>query len=102
VHRLLRNRDALLVTRAEEVLEAVAPIGTHLLVEERAPSSARDLLPPEARLVLEAVPMSRPAALGSIAYVAGMHELVVATALDQLVAADFVTRHADGWQLARP
>lgn len=102
VHRLLRNRDALLVTRAEEVLEAVAPIGTHLLLEERAPASARDLLPPETQLVLEAVPVSRSAALGSIAYVAGMQEKVVAKALDELVATGFVTRHADGWQLARP
>ena len=40
VHQLVRARDALLVTSGEEVLEAVAPIGSFTLSDPRAPRAA--------------------------------------------------------------
>ena len=44
VHQLIRARDALLVTSGEEVLEAVAPMGTFTLVEPREAERPRDRL----------------------------------------------------------
>lgn len=97
VHQLLRARDALLVTRGEEVLEVVAPMGSHLLAEPRAPQEPRDRLDPVQRQVLDAVPLVRAADLASIARAAGLSRARTAEALRALHRAGFVEQLHDQW-----
>jgi len=101
VHELIRTRGALLVTRAAEVLEAVAPMGQWTLPIRREPARPPDLLTDEQRQVLDAVPATRPAGLASIAQVAGLPPAAVVAALDVLVRADLVAAGSTGWHLRR-
>lgn len=101
VHQLIRHRDAVLVTSAEEVLEVVGPIGTLALSEPRAEPSARDRLTHTDRQVLDAVPVARGARLSSIALTAGLATERTATALRTLRHVGLV-EHFDGrWRVVR-
>ncbi|TDC75784.1 DNA-processing protein DprA, partial [Actinomadura sp. 7K507] len=55
-HRLLREEGTTLVTRSEEIIEAVGSIGTDLAPPPRTPVLPRDHLEPVTRSVLEAFP----------------------------------------------
>jgi DNA processing protein len=100
VHQLIRTRGALLVTDGHEVLEAVAPAGTHTLAVVQEQARPRDLLTAEQRQVLDAVPVRRGAVATKIAHTAGIAPQRATEALDHLHAAGFV-EHADGrWRLA--
>lgn len=101
VHELIRTRGALLVTRAAEILEAVAPMGQWTLPIRREPTQPRDLLTDEQRQVLDAVPAVRPAGLVSIAHVAGLAPTAVVVALETLVQAGLVSAGAAGWRLSQ-
>jgi len=72
VHQLIRARDAVLVTRGEEVLEVVGPMGSHVLAEPREPERPRDLLTSRQRQVLDAVPLVQAVAAAKIAQTAGI------------------------------
>lgn len=72
VHQLIRTRGALLVTRADEVLEAIGPVGTFTLAEPRERPRPRDLLEPAEQQVLEAVPLVAAAGVDNIARAAGL------------------------------
>ncbi|WP_030482422.1 DNA-processing protein DprA [Nocardioides aequoreus] len=99
VHQMIRARDALLVTRGEEVLEAVAPVGSHQAEELRADDGPRDRLSLLQRQVLDAVPVVRGAAATSIAAVAGIAPTRTAQALEVLLEAGLV-EHGDGrWRV---
>ncbi len=100
VHQLIRGRDALLVTRAEEVLEAVAPIGTHTLQDLREEDGLRDRLTPQERQVLDAVPVRQSAAAGSIARAAGLAPAKTTAALGRLEQLGLVVEEANRWRLA--
>lgn len=101
VHLLIRNRNALLVTCAGDVLEAVGPIG-------RSTSAARvvggtrprDALSRLEQEVLDAVPLRRGAGADRIARVAGLPPETVVRTLATLHEAGFVERSADRWRLA--
>lgn len=100
VHQLIRNRGAILVTRAAEVLEAVGPLGSFLLAEPRGPERPRDSLTLEERQVLDAVPLRYPVATGSVARTAGIQPQRTRTLLDRLAAAGHVELGTDGWRVA--
>jgi DNA processing protein len=100
VHQLIRGRDALLVTRAEEVLEAVAPIGTHTLEELREEEGLRDRLTAQERQVLDAVPVRQGAPAASIARTAGLAPAKTDAALDRLERLGLVVGQGERWHLA--
>lgn len=99
VHQLIRARDAVLVTRPDEVLETVAPIGTHLLDEPREEATVRDGLTSDERQVLDAVPVAQAVAAPSIARCAGLAPAKVAAALDRMGQLGLVERTGDRWRL---
>lgn len=101
VHQLIRSRDALLVTRTEEVLEAVAPIGTHTLTELREEEGLRDRLTSQERQVLDAVPVRQSAPAASIARAAGLAPAKTTAALDRLEQLGLVVGQGERWQLAK-
>lgn len=101
VHQLIRARDALLVTRGAEVLEAVSPSGDHLLPEPREPERSHDSLDLLDQQVLDAVPVSRVASVPSIARTAGLALPVVTKSLERLVDAGHVEQRGDGRRLRR-
>lgn len=100
VHQLIRTRGALLVTDGQEVLEAVAPSGTHTLAPVHAPVVARDLLTAEQRQVLDAVPLRRAAPAAKIALTAGLAPQRVDEALSELRTAGLVEHSGGRWRLA--
>lgn len=101
VHQLIRSRGALLVTRAEEVLEAVGPMGSFLLTEPRAAAHPRDLLSIPDQQVLDAVPVAQPALTESIARTAGVHPRRTNQALDRMLAAGLVENLGGAWRALR-
>lgn len=102
VHQLIRARGALLVTRGEEVLEAVAPHGDHLLAEPRAPETVRDRLTPRQRQVLDAVPVARGESVASIARTAGLPRNRTQDDLRLLLDAGLVEHGHGCWRLLDP
>jgi DNA processing protein len=99
VHQLIRARNALLVTSGEEVLEAVAPMGSFTLEDPREPESVRDRLPPRERQVLDAVPKVRAVDSGSIARTAGIAQGHTERALVVLHRAGLVECSLGRWRL---
>lgn len=99
VHQLVRSRGALLVTRAEEVLEAVGPVGAFALADPREPARPRDSLTHAERQVLDAVPVLSAGGVHNIARVAGLAPERTARALDTLHRAGLVERSGDRWRL---
>ncbi|MDQ6642382.1 MAG: DNA-processing protein DprA, partial [Actinomycetota bacterium] len=99
VHQLIRSRDALLVTSGAEVLEVVAPVGEHLLVEPRGAERPHDQLSLLDQQVLDAVPVSLPVGPDSIARTAGIVPTTVRESLDRLVGAGLVEQSLDRYRL---
>ena len=99
VHELLRG-DAELVTDARDVAELVGSIGDDLGPERRGPVLARDLLPPRAARVLEAVPAQGGASGGQIAHAAGAAVDDTLGSLYELQALGFVEREGHCWRLS--
>lgn len=98
VHHMLRTRDALLVTRGEEVLEVVGPMGSHLQPELREPQRPRDRLAPDQAEVLEAVPLVRWAPTARIAVTAGVSRAAADRALGALHRLGFVEHACGEWR----
>lgn len=99
VHQLVRHRDAVLVTRGEEVLECVGAIGERLLDPPRGADSPRDWLDDVDRRVLDALPVRRGAPVESLAARAGLSVDRVRQVLASLERAEFAERSGDGWRL---
>jgi DNA processing protein len=99
VHQLIRTRGALLVSDGHEVLEAVSPAGAHTLGPLHEPVRPRDLLTPEQRQVLDAVPVQRGVGAARIARTAGLAPHRVEGALVDLRRAGFVEHAAGRWRL---
>jgi DNA processing protein len=101
VHQLIRSRGAVLVTRPEEVLETVGPIGRLMLAEPRGLDHPRDSLSVEDRQVLDAVPVSQAAPTQSVARIAGVHPRRTRQALDRLRDAGLVESSGGSWRAVR-
>ncbi|MEV5576027.1 DNA-processing protein DprA [Spirillospora sp. NPDC052269] len=101
-HALLRDPPpALLVTRSEEVIEAVGELGTDLAPIPTSPVLSRDLLDPVAQTVLEALPARAAAGPAQIAVKAGMDLPTANAKLGLLSAGGFVERAPGGWRLTQ-
>lgn len=104
-HAWIRDRGAVLVCDAEQVLEQVGAVGEHLAPEQRGPTRPGDELSDEVRRVLEAVPVRRAAGPARIAVTAGADAAATLSALRTLQRAGYVVAVTDGWRLgpkARP
>nr|WP_239580059.1 DNA-processing protein DprA [Microlunatus panaciterrae] len=99
-HEMIRDGQALLVTRAAEVLEAIAPIGEHLLATRRGAERSTDQLGPQRLAVFEAVPARRPARVDDIALTAGVTVPLCLAELAALESAGLVRSSADGWRIS--
>jgi len=99
VHQLIRSGAATLVTNGAEVLEEVSPVGEHLLEVPRGPVRRRDRLDGRQRVVVESVPLVRPAAVESIARTAQLSHGEAREALHELAALGLVEETAGGWSL---
>ncbi|GGK49493.1 hypothetical protein GCM10010094_07080 [Streptomyces flaveus] len=99
VHELLRG-DAVLVTDAAEIAELVGDMGD-LAPDRRGPVLPRDLLDPDARRVLAALPARRTASAEEIARGAGTTQDDAVGRLYELRSLGYVERHSDGWKLTR-
>ncbi|MDQ1694913.1 MAG: processing protein, partial [Frankiaceae bacterium] len=98
-HQFLRDRpDAVLVTKAAEVIEQCGHMG-ELAEREVGPARTRDALGPVVGRVLEGVPVQRHAAVASIATAAGVSPDVAAAALAALASAGLVESRDGGWAM---
>ncbi|POM24520.1 hypothetical protein BTM25_31490 [Actinomadura rubteroloni] len=99
-HRLLRDSPpALLVTRPEEVIEALGRLGADLAPPPRDPVLPRDRLDPMTRTVLESLPARGAAGPAQLAARAGLDLTAVNAKLGLLAAGGFVERTPGGWRL---
>jgi DNA processing protein len=100
-HRLIR-RGAELVTRPEEVLEAVGRLGLDLATDPATPPRSTDALDGPTALVHDALPARGSRDSRWLAREAGVPPEGVRVALTELERRG-LARHRDGlWQLARP
>lgn len=99
VHELVRTGAALLVTSGEEVLEAVAPAGEHLLQEKRAPARPRDGLTTRLQRILDAVPVAEAASTDAVARTCGVGVVRTRSGLTALEERGLVVFEAGGWRL---
>ena len=97
-HEIIREWGAVCVTRAQDVIEHVSPVGEGLGARRRGPAYPRDSLDAESRAVLEAVPAQAGAGPAAIAVAAGVDLDTAIRCLGALAAAGFVERCARGWR----
>lgn len=100
-HLLLRERGALCVTGAGEVIDRVGTIGADLAPPQRGPVLPRDALDPVTARVLEAVPARAGGGLATVAAAAGVTIDTALSCLGELAAGGFVERCEKGWRLDR-
>jgi len=100
-HKLLREEGSILITRPEEIIEAVGRIGTDLAPPPYTPVLPRDRLEEVTRSVLEAIPARGSAGPAQLAAKAGVGLNTVNAKLGLLAAAGFIERSPSGWRLAR-
>ena len=98
-HALIRDRGAVLVTDAAEVLEVIGASGEHLLAPRRGQVHPRDGLEDIARRVLDALPVRKPIGVARVAAGAGVSALVVQQVLPALLLAGLVEQKDGGWKL---
>ncbi|MFB7594471.1 DNA-processing protein DprA [Streptomyces sp. NPDC056160] len=99
VHALLRD-GATLITDAAEIIELVGDIG-ELAPDRRGPVLPRDLLEPEARQILAALPARGAPTATAIARDARTTPDDAIARLYELRSLGYVERHGDGWKLTR-
>jgi DNA processing protein len=98
-HQLLRDRpDTVLVTKTDEVIEQVGPMG-EFAERVTGPVRRRDLLGPAVSRVLDAVPVQRPVPLERVATTAGMRVDAVNAALAALAVHGLVEQSEGGWSM---
>jgi DNA processing protein len=98
-HQLLRDRpDAVVVTRAEEIVEQCGHMG-ELAAAVTGPATVRDALGPTVGRVFEGVPVRRASSAASIAATVGVSPEVAVASLAALAAAGLVERVEDRWAM---
>ena len=98
-HEIIREWGAVCVTRAQDVIEHVSPVGEGLAERRRGPAYPRDSLDPVSAAVLEAVPARGGGGPAAIASAAGVDLDTAIRCLGALAAAGFVERCARGWRV---
>lgn len=99
VHQLLRMEGEL-VTDPADVVELVGRIG-ELAPVRKGPALPRDVLPPDAARVLEAMPARNAVNVQKLARDAGTPSDLTLVRLHELRSLGFVERKGDHWWLAR-
>ncbi|WP_116453149.1 DNA-processing protein DprA [Blastococcus litoris] len=101
-HELLRDAElqAVLVTSAAHVIEAVGRLGDDLAPQVQGPSSPRDGLSDVAVRVLDACPVRTGVSPERLAAVAGCDVVAVLRVLPALELADLVEWTGTGWRMA--
>jgi DNA processing protein len=100
-HEIIREWGAVCVTRAQDVIEHVSPVGEGLGARRRGPVYPRDSLDPMSRAVLEAVPSRAGGGPAAIAAAAGVDLNTAIRCLGALAAAGFVERCVRGWRIRK-
>jgi DNA processing protein len=100
-HEIIREWGAVCVTRAQDVIEHVSPVGEGLAARRRGPARPRDSLDPVSAAVLEAVPGRGGGGPAVIAAAAGVDLNTAIGCLGALAAAGFVERCARGWRIRK-
>ena len=100
-HEVIREWGAVLVTRAQDVIENVSPAGEGLATRRRGPACSRDNLDPETTAVLEAIPARSGAGTAAIAITAGVDLNTAIRCLGALAAAGFIERCPRGWRVRK-
>jgi DNA processing protein len=100
-HEVIREWGAVLVTRAQDVIENVSPAGEGLATRRRGPACSRDNLDPETTAVLEAIPARGGAGTAAIAITAGVDLNTAIRCLGALAATGFIERCPRGWRLRK-
>jgi len=100
-HEVIREWGAVLVTRAQDVIENVSPAGEGLAPRRRGPACARDSLDPETTAVLEAIPARGGAGTAAIAITAGVDLNTAIRCLGALAASGFIERCPRGWRVRK-
>jgi DNA processing protein len=125
-HTIIRNWDGILITSADDVLEAVTPLGEEIPSEPAAESFAglavgrpaapaaeratgrpagvlpRDRLDHQAAAVLDALPARGGLGTTAVAAKAGLAPSDVLRLLGELTAGGFAERSERGWRIRRP
>lgn len=97
-HVLIREYGALLVTSAEEVIDAVGSYGADAAPQRRGEERAEDALDPVTRRVFEALPLRRFATPDGVATVAGLDGPSVLRGLALLGAAGLAESRDGAWR----
>ncbi len=100
-HEIIREWGAVCVTRAQDVIEHVSPVGEGLGARRRGPACPRDGLDRESAAVLEAVPARAGGGPAMIAAAAGVDLNTAIRCLGALAAAGFVERCPRGWRVRK-
>lgn len=101
VHQLLREGGSVLVTRGDEVLEAVSDIGRNAAPVLRGPERLLDGLGVEAQAVLEVLQPRTALGVATLAARAQCTVQVTLRTLSALLASGLAERTDDGWRLTR-
>jgi len=101
VHEALRSGKAIVVTNGREVMEAVGVLGVVDATPDRAPESAYDQLPSQARRVLDALPWGVIRSAAEIGVEIGVPASDVDDHLVVLERIRLVNREMCGWSLQR-
>jgi DNA processing protein len=113
-HRIIRDWGATCVTRAEDIIEMLSPLGTTLAAAATPPSrgpgpvaatasaTSRDELDTDSARVLDAFPARGAAGTSTIAAEAGVDLDTVLRCLGLLAGSGFIERCDRGWRLRRP
>ena len=112
-HRIIREWGATCVTRADDIIELLSPLGTTLTAAAtptRSPGPAataasapsRDELDTDSARVLDALPARGAAGTATIAAEAGVDLDTVLRCLGLLAGSGFIERCDRGWRLPKP
>lgn len=102
VHHAIRSGGAVVVTRSQEVLEAIESVGTVDATLPWVPPAGTDRLSVSALRIFEAVPAGGPASSEEIAERVPCRPDEVRLALGALADAGFVVQEGDDWRAMRP
>lgn len=98
-HLLVRERNAVLVTNVDDIIEAISPLGTRLTPYPQAPKRLTDELHHDLRRTLDAVPVLSPAPVTRIAATAGLDLESTQECLETLADLTLIQHDDSGWRL---